>query len=86
MWSLLSSPLLIGCDLTRLDPFTKALLTNDDVLDVNQDPLGRPAGRIAETETPKSGRGPSSTAPRPSAWSTLAPTGRRHRHLVRSSA
>ena len=47
MWSLLSSPLLIGCDLTRLDPFTKALLTNDDVLDVNQDPLGKPAGRIA---------------------------------------
>jgi len=49
LWSLLSSPLLIGCDLTRLDPFTKALLTNDDVLDVNQDSLGRPAGRIAET-------------------------------------
>jgi alpha-galactosidase len=49
MWSLLSSPLLIGCDLTRLDAFTKALLTNDDVLDVNQDPLGRPAGRIAES-------------------------------------
>ena len=49
MWSLLSSPLLIGCDLTRLDPFTKALLTNDDVLDVNQDPLGRPAGRISES-------------------------------------
>jgi len=48
MWSLLSSPLLIGCDLTRLDPFTKALLTNDDVLDVNQDPLGKPAGRIAQ--------------------------------------
>ena len=48
MWSLLSAPLLIGCDLTRLDPFTKALLTNDDVLDVNQDPLGKPAGRIAQ--------------------------------------
>jgi len=48
MWSLLSSPLLIGCDLTRLDPFTRALLTNDDVLDVNQDPLGRPAGRISQ--------------------------------------
>ncbi len=47
LWSLLSSPLLIGCDLTRLDPFTKALLTNDDVLDVNQDPLGKPALRIA---------------------------------------
>lgn len=49
MWCLLSSPLLIGCDLTRLDPFTKALLTNDDVLDVNQDQLGRPAGRIAKS-------------------------------------
>ena len=49
MWSLLSSPLLIGCDLTKLDAFTKALLTNDDVLDVNQDLLGRPAGRISET-------------------------------------
>ena len=48
MWSLLSAPLLIGCDLTRLDPFTKALLTNDDVLDVDQDPLGKPAGRIAQ--------------------------------------
>ena len=48
MWSLLSSPLLIGCDLTKLDAFTKALLTNDDVLDVNQDPLGKPAGRITQ--------------------------------------
>ena len=48
LWSLLSAPLLIGCDLTRLDPFTKAILTNDDVLDVNQDPLGKPAGRIGE--------------------------------------
>ena len=50
MWSLLSSPLLIGCDLTRLDPFTLALLTNDEVLDVNQDPLGKPAGRIADSD------------------------------------
>ena len=50
LWSLLSSPLLIGCDLTRLDPFTKALLTNDDVLDVNQDPLGKPAMRIASVD------------------------------------
>ncbi|MBN1419752.1 MAG: alpha-galactosidase, partial [Planctomycetes bacterium] len=47
LWCLLSSPLLIGCDLSQLDPFTIALLTNDEVLDVNQDPLGRPAGRRA---------------------------------------
>ena len=46
LWCLLSSPLLIGCDMTAMDDFTLALLTNDDVLDVNQDPLGKPAGRI----------------------------------------
>ena len=48
MWCMLSSPLLIGCDMTRLDPFTTAVLSNDEVLDINQDPLGRPAGRIQQ--------------------------------------
>jgi alpha-galactosidase len=47
LWCLQSSPLLIGCDMTAMDEFTLSLLTNDDVLDVNQDPLGKPAGRIA---------------------------------------
>jgi len=32
LWALLSAPLLIGCDLTRLDDFTLNLLTNDEVL------------------------------------------------------
>ncbi|HZT44435.1 MAG TPA: NPCBM/NEW2 domain-containing protein [Chthonomonadaceae bacterium] len=45
MWCLLSAPLLIGCDMTHLDPFTIALLSNDEALDINQDPLGKPAGR-----------------------------------------
>ena len=48
LWCLLSSPLLIGCDMTKLDPLTLALLTNDEALDINQDPLGRPAGRVAK--------------------------------------
>jgi alpha-galactosidase len=43
LWSLLAAPLLIGCDLTRLDEFTLALLTNDEVLAIDQDPLGIPA-------------------------------------------
>ncbi len=47
LWCLLSAPLLIGCDLEKLDDFTLNLLTNDEVLDVNQDPLGRQAGRIS---------------------------------------
>jgi alpha-galactosidase len=47
LWCLLCSPLLIGCDMTKLDDFTLNLLTNDEVLDVSQDPLGCQAGRIA---------------------------------------
>jgi alpha-galactosidase len=47
MWCLLSSPLLIGCDMSHMDPFTVDLLSNDEALDINQDPLGKPAGRIS---------------------------------------
>ncbi|MEY4762140.1 MAG: hypothetical protein RLZZ200_1996 [Pseudomonadota bacterium] len=42
-WSLLAAPLLLGNDLTRLDAFTRNLLVNDEVMAVNQDPLGRAA-------------------------------------------
>jgi alpha-galactosidase len=48
LWSLLCSPLLIGCDMSRLDEFTLSLLSNDEVLEVNQDPLGKQAGRISK--------------------------------------
>ncbi len=43
LWCLLSAPLLIGCDLERLDDFTLNLLTNDEVLALDQDPLGKQA-------------------------------------------
>ncbi|MBI5397690.1 MAG: alpha-galactosidase [Verrucomicrobia bacterium] len=46
LWCLLSAPLLIGCDMERLDPFTLNLLTNDEVLAVNQDALGKQAARV----------------------------------------
>ncbi|MGA2796692.1 MAG: NPCBM/NEW2 domain-containing protein, partial [Thermoguttaceae bacterium] len=41
LWCLLSSPLMLGCDLSKLDDFTLNLLTNDEVIDVYQDPLGK---------------------------------------------
>jgi hypothetical protein len=40
LWCMMSSPLLIGCDMTKLKPHTLALLTNRDLIAVNQDPLG----------------------------------------------
>ena len=48
LWCLLASPLLIGCDMTQMDDFTLSLLTNDEVLEVNQDPLGKQASRVAQ--------------------------------------
>jgi len=43
LWSLFAAPLLIGCDMEKLDDFTLNLLTNDEVIDVNQDALGKQA-------------------------------------------
>ena len=45
---MLCSPLLLGCPLDMLDEFTLSLLTNDEVLEVNQDPLGQQANRISQ--------------------------------------
>ena len=47
LWCLLSSPLLIGCDMEKLDEFTLNLLTNDEVLAVDQDPLGKQATSLS---------------------------------------
>jgi alpha-galactosidase len=43
LWCLSAAPLLFGGDMTQLDAFTRNLLTNDEVLEVDQDPLGKAA-------------------------------------------
>ena len=43
LWCLLSAPLIICCDLEPIDSFTMGLLTNDEVIAVDQDPAARPA-------------------------------------------
>jgi alpha-galactosidase len=48
LWCLLSAPLLLGCDLDQLDEFTLNLLTNDEVLAVNQDALGKQAVTVSK--------------------------------------
>ena len=50
LWALAASPLLIGCDLEKLDDFTRALLCNDEVIDIDQDPLGKAAACIVDGE------------------------------------
>jgi alpha-galactosidase len=64
LWCLLSAPLLIGCDMTKLDDFTLNLLGNDEVLALDQDALGKEATcvqtngrvRIYEKELEDGGR------------------------------
>src|SRR5262245_9894017 len=46
LWSLQAAPLLIGADMSQLDEFTINLLGNPEVLSVNQDVLGKAAGRL----------------------------------------
>lgn len=46
LWSMLSAPMLLGCDLSQLDAFTLNLLTNDEVLAIDQDPGGYQARRV----------------------------------------
>jgi alpha-galactosidase len=47
LWCLLSAPLLIGCDLGKVDDFTLGVLSNDEVLALDQDALGRQATCLA---------------------------------------
>ncbi len=51
LWSMLSAPLLIGCDLSKLDDFTLNLLTNDEVIAIDQDPLGKQAQQVIKAGT-----------------------------------
>ncbi len=49
LWCLWGSPMIIGTPIERLDPFTLSLLSNDDVLEINQDPLGAQGQRAKAT-------------------------------------
>lgn len=50
LWCLQSAPLLIGCDLDKLDAFTLNLLTNDEVLAIDQDIKGEAAKRVLDED------------------------------------
>lgn len=47
-WALYPSPLILSCDLTAINDFELRLFCNEEVIAVNQDPLGKPSVRFAE--------------------------------------
>lgn len=51
LWAIQAAPLILSGDITRLDEFTLSLLTNDEIIEVDQDPLGKPGYRIAKTDS-----------------------------------
>lgn len=46
LWSLMGSPLMIGCDIRKDHNVTKNILLNQDIININQDIEGRGAYRI----------------------------------------
>lgn len=46
MWSIMKSPLLIGCDVSTIDDKTLGIVSNEELIAINQDPLGVQARRI----------------------------------------
>src|SRR6185437_3386229 len=48
LWAILAAPLIAGNDLTRMTPYTVAILTNREVIAVDQDPLGKQGFRVAQ--------------------------------------
>ncbi len=50
LWSLAPSPLMLGTNLTELDDATLARITNDEVLEIDQDTLGHPARLVAQQD------------------------------------
>ncbi len=50
MWSLMAAPLFFSGDMAKLDEFTLNILCNSEVIDVNQDALGKQARIIVEND------------------------------------
>jgi alpha-galactosidase len=48
MWALMASPLIAGNDITTMTPDTRSILTNSDLIAVNQDPDGIQASRVRD--------------------------------------
>jgi alpha-galactosidase len=48
MWAIMAAPLITGNDLSNMSATTKAILTNKEVIAVDQDPLGK-QGRVVAT-------------------------------------
>jgi len=49
MWSLMAAPLIFSGDMAKLDAFTLNVLCNHEVIEIDQDPLGKQARILRQT-------------------------------------
>ena len=40
LWAVAKSPLILGCDLDKISKESLEIITNKELIDINQDPLG----------------------------------------------
>ena len=72
LWCLMAAPLFYSGDMSRLDAFTLNVLCNPEVIEVDQDPLGKPGRRVSRQGPLEVWVQTWRTARRPSASSTAA--------------
>lgn len=50
MWAMLAAPLMVGTSIPDLDPRLVSILTNPEMIAIDQDPLGRQARRVVHDD------------------------------------
>jgi len=48
LWSMMSSPLILGNDLRNMSSWIKEIITKKEVIEINQDPLGKQGRKVSE--------------------------------------
>ena len=51
MWAFMGSPLMIGCDIRNMSPEAEKILTNEEIIRINQDPACRQPVKLVGTWT-----------------------------------
>jgi len=58
LWAFMKAPLIIGCDVRNMSADTLRILTNKEIIAINQDSLGKPATRLFKQDNQQIWGGP----------------------------
>ena len=72
LWCMLAAPLMAGNDVRKMSPEIRAILTDKEVIAIDQDPLGKEGYQFMDSGQTNLGEGTYRTANGPCAFSTTA--------------